>query len=40
MLEETTEDSKTAINVMLSVDETYADIVPVRFDSKSKSAFV
>jgi len=40
LLEETTEDSKTAINVMLSVDETYADIVPVRFDSKSKSAFV
>jgi len=40
LLEETTEDSKTAINVMLSVDETYADILPVRFDDKSKSAFV
>jgi len=39
-LEEATCDSTTAINVMLSVDETYADIMPVRFDEDSKTAFV
>ncbi|XP_801957.4 CDK5 regulatory subunit-associated protein 1 [Strongylocentrotus purpuratus] len=31
---------QTAINVMLSMDETYADVVPVRLDKDSKSAFV
>lgn len=31
---------QTAINVMLSVDETYADVVPVRLDKASKTAFV
>ena len=28
------------INVMLSLDETYSDIAPVRLDSNSQSAFV
>ena len=31
---------ETAINVALSLDETYADIPPVRFNSKSKTAYV
>lgn len=31
---------QTAINVMLSMDETYADVVPVRLDQTSKAAFV
>lgn len=31
---------QTAVNVMLSSDETYADILPIRMDSESKSAFV
>ncbi|KAJ8026791.1 CDK5 regulatory subunit-associated protein 1 [Holothuria leucospilota] len=31
---------RTAINVMLSMDETYADVVPVRLDQTSKTAFV
>lgn len=31
---------QTAINIMLSVDETYADVVPVRLDQASKTAFV
>ncbi|XP_071506956.1 mitochondrial tRNA methylthiotransferase CDK5RAP1-like [Diadema antillarum] len=34
------ESGQTAINVMLSMDETYADIVPVRLDQESKAAFV
>ena len=29
-----------AVNVQLSLEETYADIVPVRYDSNSPSAFV
>uniref|UniRef100_A0A182NCA1 CDK5RAP1-like protein n=1 Tax=Anopheles dirus TaxID=7168 RepID=A0A182NCA1_9DIPT len=29
-----------AINVMLSLDETYADVVPVKLDRKSRTAFV
>ncbi|KAI4492946.1 hypothetical protein M0802_009783 [Mischocyttarus mexicanus] len=33
-------DKETAINVMLSLDETYADILPVRLHSNSLSAFV
>ncbi|XP_078485824.1 mitochondrial tRNA methylthiotransferase CDK5RAP1 [Ciona intestinalis] len=40
LLERATTDSTTAINTMLSVDETYADIMPVRFDQESKTAFV
>ena len=40
LLEQATNESQTAINVMLSVDETYADIMPVRFDEKTKTAFV
>ncbi|XP_076814321.1 mitochondrial tRNA methylthiotransferase CDK5RAP1-like [Clavelina lepadiformis] len=40
LLEHATNESQTAINVMLSVDETYADIMPVRFDEKTKTAFV
>lgn len=31
---------QTAINVQLSLDETYADIAPVRLDPSSPSAFV
>ncbi|XP_041463387.1 mitochondrial tRNA methylthiotransferase CDK5RAP1-like [Lytechinus variegatus] len=31
---------QAAINVMLSMDETYADVIPVRLDTNSKSAFV
>lgn len=33
-------DNETAINVLLSFDETYADITPVRLNSNSSSAFV
>ncbi|XP_003695241.2 CDK5RAP1-like protein [Apis florea] len=33
-------DNETAINVLLSFDETYADITPVRLNSNSTSAFV
>ncbi|PJF18722.1 putative cdk5 activator-binding protein [Paramicrosporidium saccamoebae] len=33
-------DGVSGINVMLSADETYADIAPVRTDSSKKSAFV
>jgi tRNA A37 methylthiotransferase MiaB len=33
-------DSQTAINVMLSHDETYADVMPVRLNENSVSAFV
>ena len=35
-----TESGQSAINVMLSMDETYADVIPVRLDKESKSAFV
>uniref|UniRef100_A0A8D8TD75 CDK5RAP1-like protein n=1 Tax=Cacopsylla melanoneura TaxID=428564 RepID=A0A8D8TD75_9HEMI len=35
-----TYDNQTAINVMLSLDETYADISPVRLNEDSVSAFV
>ncbi|XP_022081875.1 CDK5 regulatory subunit-associated protein 1-like [Acanthaster planci] len=31
---------QAAINVMLSMDETYADVVPVRLSQDSKSAFI
>ncbi|EGG21365.1 hypothetical protein DFA_01246 [Cavenderia fasciculata] len=34
------EDGQTAINVMLSADETYADIAPVRHDSNGLCAYV
>lgn len=30
----------SAINVQLSLDETYADVAPVRVDRASKTAFV
>jgi tRNA A37 methylthiotransferase MiaB len=33
-------DNQTAINVMLSHDETYADVMPVRLNENSVSAFV
>lgn len=32
--------NETAINVILSADETYADITPVRLNRDSKCAFV
>ncbi|KAF2883337.1 hypothetical protein ILUMI_22839 [Ignelater luminosus] len=35
-----TNDNETAINVMLSLDETYADIMPVRLNEDSVTAFV
>ncbi len=35
-----TDSGQAAINVMLSVDETYADVIPVRLSQESKSAFV
>ena len=31
---------QAAVNVMLSMDETYADVVPVRLSQDSKSAFM
>lgn len=40
LLEETATNSTQAINVMLSVDETYADIIPLRLNAKSRTAFV
>lgn len=33
-------DSETAVNVMLSFDETYADITPVRLNQDSVGAYV
>lgn len=33
-------DTETAINVLLSFDETYADVTPVRLNPESSSAFV
>jgi tRNA A37 methylthiotransferase MiaB len=35
-----TEDNQTAVNVILSFDETYADVMPVRLNQNSVSAFV
>eukprot|EP00731_Ephydatia_muelleri_P032067 Em0023g574a len=35
-----TEAGQTAVNVLLSVDETYADIMPVRMNKDSPSAYV
>ncbi|XP_035219564.1 CDK5RAP1-like protein [Stegodyphus dumicola] len=34
------DEGQKAVNVMLSVDETYADIMPVRMNASSKTAFV
>ncbi|XP_076371810.1 mitochondrial tRNA methylthiotransferase CDK5RAP1 [Tachypleus tridentatus] len=33
-------DGKTAVNVLLSLEETYGDVVPVRFNPSSSSAYV
>ncbi|XP_059476604.1 mitochondrial tRNA methylthiotransferase CDK5RAP1 [Neocloeon triangulifer] len=33
-------DNQTAVNVMLSHDETYADVMPIRLNESSRSAFV
>lgn len=33
-------DGEQAMNVQLSIDETYADVLPVRIDAPSKRAFV
>ncbi|XP_076660581.1 CDK5RAP1-like protein [Halictus rubicundus] len=33
-------DDETAVNVVLSFDETYADITPIRFNKESTSAYV
>ncbi|XP_070568765.1 mitochondrial tRNA methylthiotransferase CDK5RAP1-like isoform X5 [Ptychodera flava] len=35
-----TEHGQPAVNVILSLDETYADVIPVRMNSNSPSAFV
>ncbi|XP_017777292.1 PREDICTED: CDK5RAP1-like protein [Nicrophorus vespilloides] len=35
-----TQNNQTAVNVLLSLDETYADIMPVRLNENSISAFV
>lgn len=35
-----TENSQTSVNVLLSLDETYADIVPIRLNEKSTSAYI
>ena len=35
-----TESGQTAVNVLLSLDETYADVVPVRLNKNSVSAFM
>ncbi|CAG2254208.1 CDK5 regulatory subunit-associated protein 1,CDK5RAP1-like protein,tRNA-2-methylthio-N(6)-dimethylallyladenosine synthase [Mytilus edulis] len=35
-----TESGQTAVNVLLSLDETYADVMPVRLNENSPSAFV
>lgn len=35
-----TYNDQTAVNVLLSLDETYADVMPVRLNEGSKSAFV
>ncbi|MCH8276152.1 MAG: tRNA (N6-isopentenyl adenosine(37)-C2)-methylthiotransferase MiaB, partial [Bacteroidetes bacterium] len=40
MLGETLDTGQAAVNVELSREETYADIVPVRYDSNGVSAFV
>ncbi|KAL7289620.1 hypothetical protein TKK_0016475 [Trichogramma kaykai] len=37
---QTSNDKEVAINVQLSMDETYADVSPVRLNSESKTAFV
>lgn len=34
------EDNETAVNVILSLDETYADIMPVRLNENAITAFV
>jgi len=35
-----TDSNQTAVNVLLSLDETYADIVPVRLNQDAVTAFV
>ncbi|XP_071112860.1 mitochondrial tRNA methylthiotransferase CDK5RAP1-like isoform X1 [Haliotis cracherodii] len=35
-----TQNNQAAVNVLLSLEETYADVVPVRLNQDSKSAFV
>lgn len=35
-----TSSGQTAVNVLLSLDETYADVVPVRLNQDSVSAFM
>ncbi len=40
LLRETDESGQAAVNVQLSLEETYADIAPVRYDTNGVSAFV
>lgn len=35
-----THSGQTAVNVMLSLEETYADVMPIRLNENSPSAFV
>lgn len=35
-----TDNSQTAVNVLLSLDETYADIMPVRLNQDAVTAYV
>nr|XP_022291536.1 CDK5 regulatory subunit-associated protein 1-like [Crassostrea virginica] len=40
LLSVTSESGQAAVNVLLSLEETYADVMPVRINSNSKTAFV
>lgn len=40
LLASTYSNSQSAVNVLLSLDETYADVMPVRLNEDSISAFV
>lgn len=35
-----TQSGQRAVNVLLSLDETYADVIPVRMNENAKTAFV
>lgn len=35
-----TQNGQSAVNVLLSLDETYADVMPVRLNENAKTAYV
>lgn len=35
-----TDNNQTAVNVLLSLDETYADVMPIRLNENSVTAYV